>query len=53
MVDIYAPYETLLNDIVYTDYHKFGSEARMLPGFEVVPDAGRSHEAATQPLNYS
>jgi hypothetical protein len=37
--DIYAPYETLLNDIVYTDYHKFGSEARMLPGFDVVPDA--------------
>ena len=42
MFDIYAPYETLLNDIVYTDYHKFGSEARMLPGFEVVPDAGQS-----------
>ena len=40
--DIYAPYETLLNDIVYTDYHKFGSEARMLPGFEVVPGAGQS-----------
>jgi VWFA-related protein len=37
--DIYAPYETLLNDIVYTDYHKFGSEARMLPGFGVAPDA--------------
>jgi VWFA-related protein len=37
--DIYAPYETRLNDIVYTDYHKFGSEARMLPGFDVVPDA--------------
>jgi VWFA-related protein len=40
--DIYAPYETLLNDIVYTDYHKFGSEARMLPGFDVVPDATAS-----------
>ena len=39
---IYAPYETLLNDIAYTDYHKFGSEARMLPGFGVVPDAGSS-----------
>ncbi len=38
-LNIYAPYETLLNDIVYTDYHKFGSEARMLPGFDVVPDA--------------
>jgi hypothetical protein len=40
--EIYAPYETLLNDIVYTDYHKFGSEARMLPGFDVVPDATAS-----------
>jgi VWFA-related protein len=37
--DIYAPYEMLLNDIAYKDYHKFGSEARMLPGFDVVPDA--------------
>jgi VWFA-related protein len=37
--DIYAPYETLLNDMVYSDYHKFGSEAHMLPGFDVVPDA--------------
>jgi VWFA-related protein len=36
--DIYAPYEMLLNDIVYKDYHKFGSEARMLPGFDVVPE---------------
>jgi VWFA-related protein len=37
--DIYAPYETLLNDITYSDYHKFGSEARMLPGFDIVPEA--------------
>jgi hypothetical protein len=37
--DVYAPYETLLNDIAYNDYHKFGSEARMLPGFDIVPDA--------------
>ena len=34
--EIYAPYETRLNDIVYTNYHKFGAEARMLPGFDVV-----------------
>ncbi len=40
--DIYGPYETLLNDIVYTDYHKFGAEARMLPGYDVVPDATTS-----------
>jgi hypothetical protein len=36
---VYAPYETLLDDIAYSGYHKFGSESRMLPGFEVVPDA--------------
>ncbi|MEA2263392.1 MAG: hypothetical protein QOJ51_6217 [Acidobacteriaceae bacterium] len=39
--DIYAPYETLLNDITYNDYHKFGSEARLLPGFDVVPAPNR------------
>jgi VWFA-related protein len=37
--EVYAPYETRLNDIVYTDYHKFGAAARMLPGFDVVPNA--------------
>jgi VWFA-related protein len=40
--EIYSPYETRLNDIVYADYHKFGAEARMLPGFDVVPDATAS-----------
>jgi hypothetical protein len=40
--DLYAPYETRLNDIVYMDYHKFGASARMLPGFQVVPDATAS-----------
>jgi hypothetical protein len=28
-----------LNDIAYNEYHKFGSEARMLPGLDIVPDA--------------
>jgi hypothetical protein len=36
--EIYAPYATQLNDMAYTDYHKFGSDSRILPGFEVVPD---------------
>jgi VWFA-related protein len=36
--DVYAPYETRLNDIVYGEYHKFGAEARMLPGFDVAPN---------------
>ena len=38
-IEIYAPYETLLNDITYTEYHKFGSETRMLPGYDAVPNA--------------
>jgi hypothetical protein len=40
--EIYAPYETRLNDIVETGYHESGAEARMLPGFDVVPDATAS-----------
>jgi hypothetical protein len=40
--DIYFPYETLLNDVAYTDYHKFSSETRMLRGLDVVPDATTS-----------
>jgi VWFA-related protein len=37
--DIYAPYEMLLNDIAYKDYHRFGAEARLLSGFDIVPEA--------------
>ena len=37
--DVYAPYETRLNDIAYLNYHEFGASARMLPGYTVVPDA--------------
>jgi hypothetical protein len=35
---VYGPYQTLMNDTAYRNYHKFGSESRILPGFEVVPD---------------
>lgn len=30
---VYGPYQTLMNDTSYSNYHKFGSESRMLPGF--------------------
>ena len=30
---VYAPFETLLNDLTYKKYHLFHSTARMLPGF--------------------
>jgi hypothetical protein len=46
---VYAPYETLLDDIAFTNYHKFGSEARMLPGFEVVPEARPATPDTAQP----
>lgn len=35
---VYGPYETTMDDIAFSDYHKFGSESHILPGFEVVPD---------------
>ncbi|HUN82766.1 MAG TPA: hypothetical protein VMU48_00235, partial [Terracidiphilus sp.] len=34
--EIYSSYETMLGDFSFTDYHKFGSESRILPGFEPV-----------------
>jgi VWFA-related protein len=33
-LELYTPYETLLNDIAYKNYHKFGSESRILPDYE-------------------
>jgi len=38
-LELYTPYETLLNDITYTNYHKFGSESRILPDYEPSPNA--------------
>jgi hypothetical protein len=35
---VYAPIETMVNDFRFAEYHKFGSESRMLAGFEEVPD---------------
>jgi len=36
--EIYSSYETMLDDFSYTDYHKFGTEMRILPGFQPVPN---------------
>lgn len=52
-VIVYAPFETLLNDFNFDGYHKFGSESRMLAGFEEVPEskstgAGAAGEPAKQ-----
>ena len=35
---VYAPYEDMMDDIAFTEYHKFGSESRILPDFEQVQD---------------
>ena len=31
---LYSSFETMINDATFGGYHKFGSEARILPGFE-------------------
>lgn len=35
---VYAPYENMMDDIAFGEYHKFGSESRILPDFEEVRD---------------
>lgn len=32
---VYGYFETMINDMTFGGYHKFGSESRILPGFEV------------------
>jgi len=34
----YGPYSTLLNDVTFNGYHRFRSDAQMLPGFSPVTD---------------
>jgi VWFA-related protein len=31
---LYSDFETMINDVTFGGYHKFGSEARILPGFD-------------------
>jgi VWFA-related protein len=35
---IYAPFETILNDVKYENYHLFRSSSRVLPGFSETPE---------------
>jgi VWFA-related protein len=35
---LYSYFETTINDVTFGGYHKFGSEARILPGFEVIEE---------------
>ena len=34
MFNVYSYFETMINDVTFGGYHKFGSEVRILPGFE-------------------
>jgi hypothetical protein len=31
---LYSYFETMINDVTFGGYHKFGSEVRILPGFD-------------------
>jgi VWFA-related protein len=35
---VYGPFQTMLNDVTFGDYHMFRSEARILPEYEPVPE---------------
>jgi VWFA-related protein len=35
---VYAPFETILNDVTYENYHLFRSSSRVVPGFTESPD---------------
>jgi VWFA-related protein len=37
---LYSYFETMINDVTFGGYHKFGSEARILAGFEESPENG-------------
>jgi len=48
---VYGPYETLVNDFSFSDYHKFGSESRILTGFEEINETepGARQKSARPP----
>jgi VWFA-related protein len=46
---VYAPFETMLNDFTFGEYHKFGSESRMLTGFDEIRDTNPPKSGASQP----
>jgi VWFA-related protein len=37
---LYSYFETMINDVTFGGYHKFGSEVRILPGFEEIDGTG-------------
>jgi hypothetical protein len=45
---LYSYFETMINDVTFGGYHKFGSEARILPGFEE-PEENKTPTAPRKP----
>ena len=45
----YGPYETLVNEFTFTNYHKFGSESRILTGFDDLPQPTTPESTKTSP----
>jgi hypothetical protein len=43
---VYAPFETMVNDFTFGEYHKFGSESRILTGFEEMPGTNPPNSGA-------
>lgn len=44
---IYSYFETMINDVTFGGYHKFGTESRILPGFEEAPGGDGSGSKPT------
>jgi hypothetical protein len=48
----YAPYEDMMDDYAFGDYHKFGSESRILPDFDVVQDKNSGTGMSAAPAGH-
>jgi hypothetical protein len=44
---VYGPFQTMLNDVAFGDYHMFRSEARILPEYEPAPEEQNSNPGST------
>ena len=46
---VYAPFETIVSEFSFSEYHKFGSESRVLAGFDEIPDNEGRKSRPNQP----
>jgi hypothetical protein len=45
---VYGPFHTMLNDVVFGDYHMFRSEARILSGYDPTPEETNGNPSSTK-----